>query len=428
MAPAAQQRTEAAAPTAAGAGKVRRRHVLYLSGFDPQGPAHYHALYRDQAARQAGVAGYRIEVGPRVRLGANAAWSVQWQGAEGGAPVHTCYEFLRWDDLVRAHWPRGRARLIATTLATTGRLVANGSLWRILQTSWPACLALVAPALLMLGVVTAAAGLLGLVWGVHAELVNRLGMGSAAAVAVLMLALGGAALAHVARRAEGRVQMAWLMRSASVILRQARGELPALEQRLDRFADRLRELLGQAGLDEVLVVGHSSGAMLAASVVARALPDGPAPARLALLTLGECMPMLSYQPQALGFRAELARLRGMSGLLWVDYTAPPDACCFALVDPTEVCEDGLPACRRAPDAGPKRLSPRFAQLFDAADWRRIRRDKYRCHFQYLMAAERPGGYDYFLLTAADQRLGERLDGVAGVTDYRRYQTFGGPAR
>ena len=56
----------------------------------------------------------------------------------------------RWDDLVRAQWPRSRWRLAALTLGTTVRMAGNGSLWRMLQTSWPAFLALTLPALSLL--------------------------------------------------------------------------------------------------------------------------------------------------------------------------------------------------------------------------------------------------------------------------------------
>jgi predicted esterase len=84
-----------------------------------------------------------------------------------------------------------------------------------------------------------------------------------------------ASMLHWAGRAQAKVQTAWLMRSAAVILKQARGELPALEQRLDAFAARLVELATASDADELLVVGHSSGAMLAVSVVARALAADP---------------------------------------------------------------------------------------------------------------------------------------------------------
>lgn len=404
-------------------GPVRRRHVLYLSGFDPQGPSHYHALYAEQAALQARVSGYRLTVGPRQRAGPNAAWDIEWCADDGGASVYTRYEFLRWDDIVRAHWPRGQWRLLGVTLATTARLVANGSLWRILQTSWPAFLALALPAALLLA---CAGGVL--VLGV----VGILLAGAAGGwVGGSFFVLGCAVLAAWARRAQARVQMAWLMRSASVVLQQARGGLPALEARLDSFAAQLCELAARPDLDEVLVVGHSSGTMLAASVVARALELDPAllhqRASVALLTLGECIPLLSYQAEAVGFRRELARLRGTTELTWIDVTAPPDGCCFALVDPTEVCEDGRPDTERT-IAGPKRVSPRFARCFSPEAYRAVRRDKYRCHFQYLMAVERPGNYDYFETSAGPQRLSDRFAAQPAVASFAEFQCFGGPRR
>lgn len=410
-------------PTTTARGPVRRRHVLYLSGFDPKGPSHYHALYADQAARQAQVSGYRLTVGPRQRAGANAAWDVEWCAAAGGPTVHTRYEFLRWDDIVRAHWPRGPWRLVGVTFSTTARLVANGSLWRILQTSWPAFLALALPSALLLACAFGVLVLGAAAWVLASTAGGWLG--------AAVFTLGCLALLGWARWAQARVQMAWLMRSAGVILLQARGDLPALEARLDDFAAQLCAHAARADLDEVLVVGHSSGTMLAASVVARALARDPALLRrrasVALLTLGECIPLLSYQPEAAGFRHELARLRAAGDLSWIDVTAPPDGCCFALVDPTEVCEDGRPDDLRT-TAGPKRVSPRFARCFSPETYRIVRRDKYRCHFQYLMAVERPGLYDYFATSAGPHRLSERFAAQPAVTTFNDFRCFGGPRR
>ncbi|WP_329717356.1 hypothetical protein [Ideonella sp.] len=404
--------------------RVRRRHVLYLSGFDPQGPGHYHALYADQAALQSKVSGDRITVGPRQRVGRNAAWDVRWQGADGGEAVDTRYEFLRWDDIVRQHWPRGQVRLLAVTIRTTARLLVNGSLWRILQTSWPAFLALSLPASLIAGVVFALLGLAGLAWSIGSHTTAWLG--------VAVVVGGIVPLRAWAKGAQAKVQMAWLMRSASVVLQQSRGQLPTLEERLDQFAKRLCELVVAPHVDEVLVVGHSSGAMLAVSVLARALGADrqllQRPASVSLLTLGECIPLLSYQPEAAKFRQELGTLRAAHDLNWIDVTAPPDGCCFALIDPTDVCEDGVPTEARASGGGPKRVSPRFVRCFPPERYQAIRRDRYRCHFQYLMAVEVPGTYDYFALTAGPRRLADNFAHQPAVTRFTDFQCFGGPRR
>ena len=47
---------------------VRRRHVLFVAGFDPKGASYYHGLYQRESARQAALGAWTYEVGPRRRL------------------------------------------------------------------------------------------------------------------------------------------------------------------------------------------------------------------------------------------------------------------------------------------------------------------------------------------------------------------------
>lgn len=404
---------------------VRRRLALYLSGFDPQGPAHYHQLYSTEAARQAQASGHTLEVGRRRKASEHIAW---WevQGRTDGAtePVSTRYEFLRWDDVVRDYWPRGRWALFQRTLLATRAMWGNGVMWRAMKTSWPMFVAIALPGamivllgLLLLGLLTAALGLAS---------ADHLGG------AVALVALGLPALAWFGTVAERRTNMAWLMRSLACLAEQGRGQTPDLEARLDHFADHLAAQLRAGTWDEVLLIGHSSGAMMAMIVAARALQRleaqgmATAPA-LSLLTLGHCSPLLSYQPEADPFRAELRTLHRAQGtaLHWVDYGAPPDGCCFPLVDPTAPAWVGVPPHERT-GAPPKLLNPRFAQHFTPATYQAVRQDKFRCHFQYLMATECPGDYDYFALTAGPLTLAQRHAERPSVTDFRQFQRLGGP--
>ena len=65
---------------------VRRRHVFYLSGFDPKGASYYHALYRAEAAQQAEVNGHTIEVSPRHRS-IDRPHSNEWLITNQGSPI-----------------------------------------------------------------------------------------------------------------------------------------------------------------------------------------------------------------------------------------------------------------------------------------------------------------------------------------------------
>jgi pimeloyl-ACP methyl ester carboxylesterase len=397
---------------------VRRRLVCFLSGFDPRGPAHYHALYSSAAQAQSRLSGWSVEVGPRGRAEPHlATWLVQTDTGE--QQVETHYEFLRWDDIVRRQWPAGWWGAWRATVFSSWHLWRGGVMWRALKTSWPSFMVMAAPGLLM-----AALALLlswgSLALGLARGQVHALGL----LVAPLLLGLG-----WLAWRTERRAHMGWLVRSMACLVRQGRGQTPDLEARLDGFAQHLRAVMRTAAVDEVLVVGHSSGAMLAMSVVARALrEEGPPPLRgdapsLALLTLGHCAPVLAYQPAAQAFRRDLATLVDSPRLCWVDYGAPPDGCCFPLVDPSA----GLPLHRARPHP-PRLLNPRFAALYTPQAYKQLRADHFRCHFQYLMAGELTGDYDYIGMTAGPLSLARRHDGRKSITDFRQFQLFGGAGR
>jgi hypothetical protein len=113
---------------------VRRRCVFYVSGFDPKGASFYHALYMEQALLQSALNGTKLDVGPRQRLpGGNSFWDVKSATAQG--PVETHYEFMRWDDVVRAHWPKNELQLWWKIVTTTLLYLRTGALLKMFQLS-----------------------------------------------------------------------------------------------------------------------------------------------------------------------------------------------------------------------------------------------------------------------------------------------------
>ena len=185
---------------------------------------------------------------------------------------------------------------------------------------------------------------------------------------------------------------------------QAGGANPAdLEARMVVFGQAIRQAL-QGAPDEVLVVGHSSGAHLAVSVLAdlirAGLPAGHPP--LALLTLGQVVPMVSFLPHATRLRGDLRHLAACGDVTWVDVTAPGDGCAFALCDPVAVTGVAPPGKR-----WPLVVSAAFTQTLSPARWRALRWRFFRLHFQYLCAFDRPGDYDYFQITAGAVTLADR---------------------
>jgi pimeloyl-ACP methyl ester carboxylesterase len=394
---------------------VRKRCVFYLSGFDPKGAAYYHALYRDEAARQAEVSGRQIIVGRRQKgAEGNAFWDISTAAPEGA--VETRYEFLRWDDIVRQHWPRSQPVLIKDLISTTWLNLRTGALWRMFKLAWPPVLAIFLPFVLLCAVVTSTPLLAALIawatplsWG-----------GWVAGLFSIAAATGWLALTM---QLEKKFNMVWLLRSYAFTARQAKGLTPQLDGRLEQHAATLLARINSQIDDEVLLVGHSSGTTMAAIVLANALRQdsklgsrGPA---VSFLTLGHCMPLLSSLPMAKRFRADLQCLANAKDIDWIDFSAPPDGCCFALVNPLSTYEKEADNLK----GRPKLLSPRFAEMFDPDDYAAIRRDRFRCHFQYLMASKKPVPFDYFAITAGDQTLAYRFRASASVTNYKGLRFF-----
>jgi hypothetical protein len=212
------------------------------------------------------------------------------------------------------------------------------------------------------------------------------------------------------RRIDHRLMAWYLMHDYAFVAQHGGADPPALAARLDDFAARLRAALDE-GWDEVLLVGHSSGAHMGVQVVARLLRQGlPAGgAALGLLTLGQVVPMVSFLPRAHALRADLARVAQTDRLTWIDVTAPGDGCAFALCDPVSVT-GVAPAGKRWPLV----VSAAFSRTLRPATWARLRRRYFRLHFQYLCAFDNLPGqgwdYDYFRLTAGPRPLAAHFAG------------------
>jgi hypothetical protein len=153
----------------------------------------------------------------------------------------------------------------------------------------------------------------------------------------------------------------------------------------------------------VLVVGHSSGVHLGVSLLAQidSVPQG----RLSFLSLGHVVPMVAFLPQAHQLRADLHDLARSDRLVWVDVTAPGDACSFGLCDPVAVSGQGGQGQK-----WPLVISAAFRNTLSDQQLSYLRFRFFQRHFQYLCAFDYPQGYDYFGTTAGPWTLGDYFAG------------------
>lgn len=379
-----------------GAG-VFRRHVLYIPGYDPFPPRRYRELYRTEGAAQAAISGYVLALQPRA--GETYGWRVA-SDIEGRA-VEAEVEVLVWSDLVKSSMGRGIVGTYAQLLRTAWLYLRSGALRRLIRLRKGPMIAALYPAVALLAQALVAALVAGLVlW---------LGWGLPFGVGWVLALVAGWAVLEGFRRIDHRLYVYYLMHDYAFTTVEG-GAYPAvLEARLAEFRARVRAAMA-TGVDEVLVVGHSSGVHLGVSVLADLIREGAGPgAALGFLSLGQAVPMVSFLPGAARLRGDLAFLSTCEELTWIDVTAPGDGCSFALCDPVAV-SGVAPVGQRWPLI----LSAAFTQTLSPETWQALRRRYFRLHFQYLCAFDNlsggPGDYDYFRITAGPLTLAERFRG------------------
>ena len=400
---------------------VSRRRVFYIPGFDPNPARRYRELYRTESKKQAEISGYRIGQKPDKN---GSGWQVR---AEiDGKKVHTKVDVLVWSDLVQTSMKAGILGTYAALFKTSWIYLSTGTLRRL---SWlakgPVVAALYPVIMLLLQLLIAVVGatfaarLITAICTFGAGFLTDL-LGFAGATETLGWAVVSAAIfwgvffpalvlgLRWFKSIDHRTYAHYLMQDYAYTAKKRGAYPPEIDARLVEFRHRIESAL-RDNVDEVLVIGHSSGAHLAVSVIAdivRANRNQKIGPDLSLLTLGQVIPMVSFLPSASRLRMDLNLLSTADEITWLDVSAPGDGCSFALTDPVSV--SGV-----APRSGQKWpivISAAFSNTLSEETRKKLRYRYFRLHFQYLCAFDWPGDYDYFKVTAGPLTLGQRFQG------------------
>ena len=405
-----------------GPAEVSRRRVFYIPGYDPHPPRRYREQYRRERGKQGAISGYRVDL---KHDKSGTGWTAR--GLMDGADVRSKIDVLVWHDLVQGSMRAGLIGTYAALVRTVWVYLSTGTFRRLSWLAKGPVLAALYPVIMLLGQLFAAlagavtvAGVAGVLTIRGGELLNEQVFGTTPNTGSFVWSLVGAAVFWAVFMAVLLAALRWFKSKDDVTFAHylmhdyaytasKRGDYPReIEARLHDWRHRVEADL-RDDIVEVLIVGHSSGAQLAVSLLADILKrgrlpdDGPV---LSLLTLGQVIPMVSFLPEAQRLRSDLRQLSISDEITWVDVSAPGDGCCFALSDPVSV--SGV-----APETGqqwPLILSAAFSNTLSPETLKTLKHRYFRLHFQYLCAFDKPGDYDYFRITAGPQTLGQRFRG------------------
>jgi len=382
------------------AGSVRWRHILYVSGYDPRGARGYFELFRRTCDRFGQLWPLSLTLQPSDGEAEEFAhWRVGLRGEDWS--VATEYEFLRTEKLIRADMQQPVPRQFLRALGWCLDDVASGAGFRIFRASWRFALHLLWFQVLALAWL-AAAIIVGLALGKVLDAYAGWPLAVSIVVAVLAAVATMFALGPLARRWRViQIASCW-----STLRRFGRGRPTWIDHAVDRGARRLLEVARTSKADELAIVGHSTGGVIASAIVARALELDPGLGRhgprLVLLTLGSVMPAVALHPAARRMRDIVRLLATAPALAWIDCQSRKDVMCFANFDPVDGIGVHVGGERRNP--APWRIS--FKQMILPEQYNRFRRNYFRVHYQYILPGDRPAPYDYVLLIAGPMPIAD----------------------
>ncbi|MGL3605293.1 lipase [Rhizobium sp. G187] len=345
----------------------------------------------------------RMDVPVHADDHSSATATVHYTGPDGACDADIT--FLSFDDIVRRDGARAfPVRLWAYLLAFFDYVV-SGTMFRFFQTNWRFALYFLYPFV----------ALLGFLWLGHIafRIVSLLGLPGGA----ILPAAAGAAVAYAAGRYLGKRYFVFhLMDLWSFSREHLHCRRTDMDGRIQSWVAMIDGRLSEGRHDEVLLIGHSTGGALildVASLLADRLEKKGEPVNFTLLTVGSTSLKVALHPAAARARERLAGLAKCSEIRWTEFQALTDIINFYKCDPYRLA--GLTHQRR--DVFPQQFQVRFREMLKPDVYKRIKRNFFRVHYQFISANSRRYFYDFFMICCGTRRLEEARPGslpLAGV--------------
>lgn len=343
-----------------------------------------------------------------------ATWSGHVEWPEGR--VNARFVQLSWRDVMKPDFARSWLRTLRDAVRSSYLYARAGGYAATLKSNWghglfclyPVvglalhALASVLPPILLAPALLDLAG---------AAVPARFSDAFSWAVVLCATALWLAVVQALMRWLEPRSYFRYLVNSWHFMARLAMHEHPAMQARIEEFADLIVDLNARADEDEdLLFVSHSCGTFVAIYVLAAVLRRNPEivrrPGGLAFVTLGPAFDCLGGFGSRNGF-GRAVKAVAQSGADWTDIYAPHDFLCGGRTAPVARYAWPVDTGESLPE--PRRFSVRVPDRMSPQAYRHLRFRFFKLHFCYFLTTERPGLFDLYRLALGPRRASEQLD-------------------
>lgn len=380
---------------------VKSRSLFMVGGYEPKSP---HAFFQ----RTRRELGRSLETWQETQPEATAEVVSEELSSDGllatatilsDRNVSTQFNFCVWNDIVLNDFSLPIVVRVGKYVRTFAEYVLTGTLFKMLGQAWRFSLYFLYP-MIALAVVTLLASATGrLLVAVLPESAPSIAVGWAA----------GAATWWGLLKASGRRLFVLHLMDLWSFSRAYAGEgRPDARQHIDRWARAVADRDAAGEDDEIILVGHSTGGAVILDVAATALAMnsalGSGRARITVLTVGSTALKIGLHPSARWFRDKVQSLVSSSKIQWIECQSMTDAINFYKTDPVKAM--GL-----EPNAGqqkPEVHLVRMKHMVKPAFYKRMRRNFFRVHYQFIMGNTLDYAYDFYAFCCSGQRIQETL--------------------
>ncbi|MET0606728.1 MAG: hypothetical protein ABWZ80_09750 [Beijerinckiaceae bacterium] len=380
---------------------VRERIVFHIAGYENVPASRAYDRFVRELQRFKRTWSVDAEASKPEFSFDQAAWDIETKGPNWSVTTH--YHLARWDDLIGPALAVPMWRWLSCGLFAIGHFFWHGVLFAYLRTNWRYAIFFIYPLALFAGIV-----LLAVTGGwLATSLSGSLWLGLVVACVAFPL------FAHLGKKIFllHHLFADWIF-SVDYL---RRGD-PELGARLDQLADRFISVAVAETADEIVVIGHSLGAVLAIELFDRVVQKGAELGKLrtrsAVLSIGSSILKIGLHPGARDFRAATFRVASNEAIFWADFQARIDIMNFFRTEP-------LPAMG-LPDIGkPVVRHVSIRRMLTPKEFRRIWRNFFRIHRQFISGNDLRNAYDYYMFVCGPfsaEALATSAEGAVTLLD------------
>jgi len=369
---------------------LKKRHIYYVTGFDPRGISFYFSLLKREASLSKKRKQSQFYVGKlNTENEHSSTCPLIFEAPENFTSE---YHLLSILDLIAPYFRQSISQSILQALATFWAVLSSGMIFKCLKHSAKFGLFVLYPLMiLLLGI--------ALSWGL-AKLVNtQLAPQEYNWVCIPTFLLIFYFFLALLKKTDQFHYIFYLLGDFYFSQTAVRNKNEALNMRIDMFAKDIENTLSMTDEnEEILIVGHSSGGLLAIQLMAKLCERATQEelSRLSLLTMGN-QASLGFLNNAEVFHNNIDTILKNPGITWRDVFAPQDVISSGKLEVNKFFSKQLSNSYQC-------MSARVRESLTPENYKIIVHKFFRIHMQYLRSSETGLGFDYFQLLNSPVRL------------------------